>query len=547
MHLNSLINIKAKHFITHRYILFFISVCCVFCGYAQQNLSQHINDVLQSTNIEEYRNLMERINESDIVNMPDSTLFDYYYLSSLYFSKNKEYEKSINNLVKAKEICETKLGINYNFIRYFDIIIGLGDTCEKMDNVDEALLWYEEGIIKGLSFSAMEEDETLQSFFNDFLNYSANIYEAKGYKDIAKYLRNSKSKSLNYAGSFDYARELFENAQLLYKENKCSEAIKQLEEAESILKKYGNEGKEMMQSLYRLSLQCYAKIGNTKKIDALLRTKAKTMFYDDTKSFLVDEMSEVIESFILIHHDIKTAEYYYQKLLKEVDKNNQKDLYQVEVIGDDIDYFQTIYSQIDSLENVKASLPILSDEWGISSLHQSNLLIKAERYDDANMICEQIYKMSVDIKEDPQNLHWNVLDNLVAYHNQNNNLDKTVQYLEEQLAWLDSKNITLDAEERGWIYYKLVTAYLNGKQYKESRDMLTIVEKILLPIYGDQSMEYAMILHDKGRLAQLEGKLDEAKQYLEESMRVQIELDGDAMDETIQYLDEVNHAINVRL
>jgi hypothetical protein len=77
--------------------------------------------------------------------------------------------------------------------------------------------------------------------------------------------------------------------------------------------------------------------------------------------------------------------------------------------------------------------------------------------------------------------------------------------------------------------------------------MLIKVEKILLPIYGDQSMEYAMILHDKGRLAQLEGKLDEAKQYLEESMRVQIELDGDAMDETIQYLDEVNHAINVRL
>ena len=63
---------------------------------------------------------------------------------------------------------------------------------------------------------------------------------------------------------------------------------------------------------------------------------------------------------------------------KQKSKNNKKDLYQVEIIGDDIDYFQTIYSQIDSLENVIASLPILSYEWGLSALHQSNLLIKVD-------------------------------------------------------------------------------------------------------------------------------------------------------------------------
>jgi hypothetical protein len=43
------------------------------------------------------------------------------------------------------------------------------------------------------------------------------------------------------------------------------------------------------------------------------------------------------------------------------------------------------------------------------------------------------------------------------------------------------------------------------------------------------------------------GNLDNAKQYLEEAIKIQVELDGKAMDRTLQYLDEVNHSIKVRL
>lgn len=521
-----------------------IYLCCAFCAFAQQDFSKQINDVLESHDIEKCKMLMRQIKDSDIAVMSDSTLFHYYYLAGWNALENNEIEKEIDYLVKAKEICETILGINNNVSVYFEIIKVLGEACEELNKVDEALLWYEEGIIKGLRY--LETDnEALYSYLKDMRNYSADIYEAKGNMGIAKYLRDNKP--LDYVGSFDYARDLLHKAIQLYKENKCSEAIKKLDEAKSIFKRYGNEGKEMMQPLYRSYLLCYAKMGDVKRIDALLKSKSKTMFYDGEESFLIEDMYSVIESFILGHYDVKTAEYYYQKLLKGIDKNNSEELKQVEEIGRTIDFFKETYSQIDSLENAKKTVPTLSYEWGLSSLHQSNLLIKVERYDDANIICEQVYKMSVSLKEDPQNLHWNILKNLAEYHNQNENLDKTVQYLKEQLAWLDSKNITFDAEERGWIYYKLATAYLNAKLFKESTDMLTKVEQILLPIYGHQSMVYAIILNDKGRLAHLEGKLDEAKQYLEESMRVQIELAGDAMDETIQYLDEVNHAINVRL
>lgn len=539
-----LINRKSNNYKAHRYIAFIMSVCCVFSGYAQQNISQRISDVLYSQDVGNCKILMQQINDSDIILMPDSTIFEYYYLAGWYSMENNEIEKQIDYLIKAKEICENKLGINNNVCVYFEIIKALGEACEELNKEEEALLWYEEGIIKGFPYLETN-DVKLQSYFKDIRNYSANIYEVKGYANIAEYLRDDKP--LNYIGSFDHAEDMLYKAIQLYNDNKCSEALKYLDEAKSIFKRHGIDGREMMQPLSRMYLKCYAKMGDTKKINALLKTKKKTMFYDGTESFIINDMYDVISEFILTHYNINTAKYYYNKLLEEIDVNNQDDLNKVRIIGCQIDYFQKIYSQIDSLENVKKTTPILSYDWGIYSLLQSNLLIKIQRYDDANKICEQIYDMSVSLKEDSQSLHWFVLMNLSDYSTQIQKFDKAECYLKEQLAWLDSKKVSSDTEEYGWIYNKLGIVYLNKNKYKDSKKMFAKAEKILLPIYGYQSHEYATILHNKGRLAQLESKLDEAKKYLEESVKIQIVLDGKATDRTTQYLDEVNHAINVRL
>lgn len=155
--------------------------------------------------------------------------------------------------------------------------------------------------------------------------------------------------------------------------------------------------------------------------------------------------------------------------------------------------------------------------------------------------------MSVNLVEDPQNIHWFVLMNLADYYNQKNNFSEAERYLSEQLEWLDSNKFPLNSEVRGWVYSKLAIAYMYGEQFKKAENSINKAEQILVPVYGYQSQEYATILHNKGRLAQLNGKLDEAKQCLEKSVKIQIELAGRAMDKTTQYLDEVNHAIKVQL
>ena len=530
------------NFLFKKLSVILISLCYISSTYAQTNMSQRISDAITSQNPDECKILMKQITDSEIKNMPDSTLFEYYYLAGFVAMETDEIEEQINYLTKAKDICETKLGINNNVFLYFEIIKALGEACEELGKDDEAILWYEEGIVKGLPYLQVN-DETIQSYFYDIFKNLADIYEEKGHNDIAEYLRRSKILG-DYISSFDYAYELLMKAIQLNNEDQCNEAINLLDEAKEIFKKHDDEGREMIQLLYREYLRCYARIGDTKKIDALLKAKRKTMFYDGTESFLITDMQEVISIFILNHYDVKTAEYYYQWLLKEVDS---KELERVKTFGKSIDYFKNVYFQIDSLESVKAAVPLHSYEWGIISLQQANLLYDIRREDDANKICEQVYEMSATLNKDPENMHWIVLMNLSDYHLNNNNWDNAERYLNEQLAWLDSHNIPSDAGERGWVYNGLCAAYMYRQNYVVANEMIIKTEQILLPIYGLQSEAYATILHNKGRLLQLEGKLDEAKQILEEAIKIQIEVNGKALDRTVQYLDEVNHAINIRL
>lgn len=65
--------------------------------------------------------------------------------------------------------------------------------------------------------------------------------------------------------------------------------------------------------------------------------------------------------------------------------------------------------------------------------------------------------------------------------------------------------------------------------------------------YKKESVAYATILHNRGRLAQLQDKLDEAKELLTEALRIQKTVEGKTNDRTAQYLSEVEQAIKVRL
>lgn len=522
-----------------------VSVCCVYVSSAQKNIAQRLNDVLLSKNADKAKVLFQEIKKKDIDNLSESALLDYYYLAGWVSSEYNNSEKQIEYLSKAKELCETKLGIHKNVLVYFEILKALGEVCEDLKRNEEALLWYEEGLVKAFPY-IHTKNANLQYYITAMRNNAANIYEKKGYKEFASLMR--PEKPFDYIGSFDYACELLDSVGNMYRSNRFRDAIALLDEAKGIFKISGDKGKEMMQPLNRWYLLSYARMRDEQRLNALLKAKGKSMFYDGSKSYLIDYMYEVISIFLLDHHDVKTAEYYYQKLSKEIAYHNQpEEVKRVEKIGSEVQVFKRLYTQLDSLENVRASLPKSTYEWGLASYRLSRIFIALERVKEANEICEQIYPMSVSLIEDPQKLHWFVLDNLVSINMQTKAYEIAERYVKEQMNWSDAHNVPKDAEERGWAYNILGIIYLNKGVYDQADKMFANAERILLPLYGDKSQAYATIIHNKGRLAQLDGRLDDALKYLEEAECIQIALHGQVQEKTKRYLKEVKNAIKVRL
>lgn len=526
-----------------RYVACIMLLVCTSPLCAQRNTAKLLNDVLMSKDINACKNLLRQITEEEIAQMPDSTLRDYYYLAAWNASEENHLEESIYYFVRIKDLCENKLGIQNNVFIYFEVIKTIGETYEDLGNTDEALLWYEEGLVKSLTF-LKANDETLQSYFKGIRDNAADIFEQKGHPDMARYLRTAKP--LDYKGSFDYACDLLDQAISLNSETRGNEAIPLLNEAYDIFKNYGDDGKVMMQPLYREYLFSYANIGDTKQINKLLKSKRDIMFLHENGSYLASDMGEVVAIFLLNHYDVKIAKKYYQYILKEYDKSNQEEANSVKQLGKNLNFFEQTYTQIDSLEQVRKSYAAKDYAWGITSLQLANLMIQIQRYEEGNRICDEIYPVSSQLREDPYNLHWAVLMNLADYCILQKDYPEAERYLNEQLTWLENQNISNNSEE-GWIYNKMGIIYMNNGRYEDSKEQFDKAEALLLPLFGKESSEYATLLHNRGRLAQLQGFLEEAKALLTEAKRIQILVNGKAMERTIQYLNEVEQAIKVSL
>ena len=133
-----------------RCIISFIVLLCTINIYAQKNLHQRLSEIMISKNAKACKKIINEITDEEISQMKDSTLFYYHYLAAWNASETNQIEKAINHLTSAKEVCENKIGIHNEIYLYFEIIRTIGENYEDLGKEDEALLWYEEGILKGL-------------------------------------------------------------------------------------------------------------------------------------------------------------------------------------------------------------------------------------------------------------------------------------------------------------------------------------------------------------------------------------------------------------
>ena len=67
----------------------------------------------------------------------------------------------------------------------------------------------------------------------------------------------------------------------------------------------------------------------------------------------------------------------------------------------------------------------------------------------------------------------------------------------------------------------------------------SISEILFLKHYGDRSDNYATVLHNKGRILMLQGKNKQALKYLQDSKKLQMEINGNVYPNTDRYIQEL--------
>lgn len=534
-----------KYYLLTRFVVLLVMLLYPLCVDAQKDYSKEINEVLEKKDLNAGKKLIKKIKPEDILSLDDSNQTYYYYLKAFIEKENNDNEAAIKSLLIVQNLIETKVGIyNERFI-YVETLNALGEISEDCGKIDDALLYYEEGLVKSLAFWSME-DETMQDLVKSLRNNASAIFKKQGHDEMAHFL--AMEKPLDYEGTFDQADDMLSQAIKLNNEGKPGKALRLLDQAKEIFSNCGEQGAEMMQPLHRIYLYCYAAKGDTENIDKLLKTKKKLIFYDEAKSYLASDMAEIIATFLLTHHDLKTATKYYKFLTREYDKSNPEDVAKVNEYKNTLDFFEREYSLIDSLTQKRNSYIEQNYDWGVTSLLLANEYIRIRDYSIANNLCQEVYAVSSMLDNDPQGLHNAVLQNLADY-NMQETLDFKLaeRYLNEQLLVYDKFNVPQNSEARGWVYNKLAIVYMRSEQYNMGDEAIAKAENILVPIYTKESETYTTILHNRGRLAQLQGKLELARQLFTQSNELRIKIVGAPLERTIQYLNEVEQAIKEKL
>ena len=86
-----------------------------------------------------------------------------------------------------------------------------------------------------------------------------------------------------------------------------------------------------------------------------------------------------------------------------------------------------------------------------------------------------------------------------------------------------------------------------GTKPDESKECLDEAYKILSNLYGGDSQEIIFVLHNKGRLMQLQKDYNASYKLLSKSKELQLKYMGKVVPNTEKYLSEVEYQLSIKL
>lgn len=552
---------------------------CAFHGMAQVSLSGKLSHVLETQDMENGLKLYNEITNADLEQLPDSVLFDYHYLGGYINSEIPNHEKAIVHLLEAKRLCDTSLGTHSG--AYMEIMRGLGDEYIEMGRYEDALAIFQEGIVKSTYMRVAASHD-----FGNLIMGVQECYERMGwYNEVPAHLMDAWSfwnKDEKPLVTYTYyplwclhqfyrRYEMYDNAirvsdeiikfitekedsnypilaeELYFRGNTLSDMGRTDEAIETYRK--GLLILESNKLEYDQEYNYYSILGN------LLIALIKAERWDDTDTILnkikkygetagnddIYNSALTAAAFILCnngHYDraLKINSELLKRRLSE-ERKQTADGQQEEII-----YSQKVIRAIPELENLLRTTAYASNDWFEAAFKLTSAYFRKKDSEKAEVLLDSMYQAIPANSSAKEEYLVAILGTLFNVCLDNSNYDLALKYALEKWAYISTIS---DIPER----YKfdsmnnVVVAKLKSNRLDGIYEYLDQAALLCRNVFGEESEAYAIQLHNRGRVLQLEHKFDDAKRYYLDAIALRSKIKGAPMAKTVQYLIETNNQI----
>ena len=553
------------------------SVFCAFTAVAQISLSERLNYVLETQDMDMGLKLYQEVTDAEIKQLPDSSLFDYHYLGGYLNSEIPNHEKAIYHLTEAKRLCETSLGTHSGV--YMEIMRGLGDEYIDLGKYEDALAIFQEGITKsmymrkvashdfGNLIMGVQDCYELLGWFNEIPNHLSDawsfwykdetplvtytyfplwrleqFYKRYGMYDnaisVSRHIEDFiKSKGGNTHP--ELAEALYMKGNILVEMNKTDDGIKAFQNGLFILQDNGMSSSELYGMLSGNLLMALISAERYEESATLLKEIQQYSVSAQKPDTYKNALFSAANRAANMGNYVKAIEYNTMLLSLHLSKE-ESDV--IENQKSTISYNQEVVESLPVLENAFSSLKIGQDDWFETGHKLSSAYYIVKDINKNSVVLTAMHK-AIDLnKSIGSDYYLWVISNLYGLSLDKEEYLDALRYAMEKINYLNTLNEVPD-NYRYNALNELVVAKMKSNTLDGIDSDLENIEKFYRNQYGEISSEYASYLHNRGRAFQLQNKLDEAKETLLQSITLQNKLEGKPLERTVKYYMEVEQQL----
>lgn len=299
----------------HRLAVLLPSVFCAFLCFAQHPISVALQELLETGDFESANKNISQYGIGELAELPDSVLFDYYYLKAAIKDYDGNEKEKRNYLIVAKNLCEKSQGIHSPV--YLELCWAIGKSLEETGDTIGAFEIYQSALIQSIGLYSLR-DEDVKWQYEDIENKTIAWYKDDN-------LRRQMILHRNQLIPRDGGKDAVQNDMEFYLQFYKDEKIKQLiSTADSLASsnKWNDAASLYLQvtdntlhnpiaqaTLYELAAQNFINSENFQQAEALLLKNIELLDSYKKSKVYRRTLSQLANLYNAIHNYTKAKDY----------------------------------------------------------------------------------------------------------------------------------------------------------------------------------------------------------------------------------------------